>query len=170
MVDNTEMRQPSRLRTLYYWIALFAILVVVDDLAFGPLFWAIAQIHPLVSAFAALAIYWAVGYWLLIRGLNPNPGKLARKMLNRLQLGQRKNPELQARQEQLKSKVTSVAVAIPMSLLFGGVLTVLWLRRRNAVSQDGAYLLGFWLCGLYALEFALIHGLGIGSGISMIIR
>ncbi len=169
MVDNTEVRHQSRLRTLYYWIELFAFLVVIDDLAFGWIFWGLAQVHPLVSAIAALAIYWNVGYWLLIRGLNPNPGKLARKMLNRLQL-ERKNPELQARQDQLKSKVTSVAVAVPMSLLIGGVLTVLWLRRRNAVSQDGAYRLGFWLCGLYALEFALIHGLGIGSGISMLIR
>ncbi len=167
MVDNTEVRHQSRLRTLYYWIALFAILVVVDDLTFGWIFWLLAQIHPLVSATAALLIYWVLGYWLLIRGLNPNPGKWAHKMLNRLQL-ERKNPELRAREEELKNKITSVAVAIPMSLLFGGVLTVLWLRRRNVVSDDGAYRLGFWLCGLYALEFALLHGFGIGGSIFII--
>lgn len=158
------VRHPSRLRTLYYWTLLFAILVVVDDLTFGWIFWALAQIHPFLSAFVALCVYWALGYWLTVRGLSPAPGKVASWFLNRLQL-ERGNPELRSREDQLKGKITSIGAAIPLSLLFGGVVTTLWLRRRGVVSDAQAYRLGFWLCGLYAVEFAFIHGLGIGGSI-----
>lgn len=152
------------LRTLYYWTLLLITLVVLDDLTFGWIFWALAQIHPLVSASFALVIYWGLGYWITLRGLAPQPGKLAGWFLNRLQL-ERKNPELRVREQQLKDMITSIGVAFLMALLFGGVLTTLWLRRREVVDDQQARKLAFWLCGLYALEFALLHGLGIGGAI-----
>ena len=164
MGDTVEVRLPSRFRTLYYWTLLFAVLVVADDATFGWIFWALAQIHPLFSATIALVIYWTSGFWITTRGLAPEPGKVAGWFLNRLQL-ERGNPELRARENQLKQKITSVTIAIPMALLFGGVVVTLWLRRRGVVNDSGAYRLGFWLCGLSALEFALIHGLGIGGSI-----
>ncbi len=164
MANINEVRHQLRLRTLYYWILLFVTLVVLDDLTFGWIFWALAQIHPLLSAFVALVIYWVIGYWLVVRGLAPEPGKVAGWFLSRLQL-ERGNTELRQRENQLKEKITSVGVAIPMALLFGGVVVTLWLRRRGIVSDSGAYRLGFWVCGLYALEFALVHGLGIGGSI-----
>ncbi len=164
MGNTVDTRHPPRLRTLYYWFALLTALVVVDDLTFGWIFWALAQVHPLVSAGAALVTYWAMGYWITLRGLAPKPGKLAGWFLNRLQL-ERKNPELQEREDRLKAKITSIGVAIPMALLFGGVVTTLWLRRRGVVNESQARKLAFWLCGLYALEFALMHGLGIGGAI-----
>lgn len=158
-----EPRQ-SLLRTLYYWTLLLITLVIVDDLTFGWIFWALAQIHPFVSAGTALAIYWVNGYLITIRGLRPQPGKIAGWFLKRLQL-ERKNYELRAREEQLKAKLTSVAIGIPMSLLFGGVLTTLWLRRRNVINDRQAKQIAFGLCGLYALEFAVLHSLGIGGSI-----
>lgn len=168
MAYANEVRHPSRLRTLYYWTLLLITLVVLDDLTFGWIFWALAQIHPMLSALVALCVYWALGYWLTIRGLSPVPGKLAARFLNRLQL-ERKNPELRDRQDQLKNRITSIAWAVPMSLLLGGVVTTLWLRRRGVVSDTGAYRLGFWLCGLYALEFAFIHGFGIGGSLRLLL-
>lgn len=167
-MDNaTEVRRPSRLRTLYYWTILLLLLMVADDLTFGWIFWVLSQIHPLLSASAALVIYWSLGYWLTLRGLSPEPGKVASRLLSRLQL-ERKNHELRTREEELKNKVTSVSAAVPMSLLFGGVVTTLWLRRRGVVSESGARSLAFWLCGLYALEFAIIHALGIGGSIFIV--
>lgn len=164
MGTTIEVRHQSRLRTLYYWTLLGVTLVMLDDLTFGWIFWFLAQVHPLFSAAAALAIYWSLGYWITQRGLRPNPGKLAVWFLTRLQL-ERKNPELRVREEALKSKVNSVVAAIPMSLLFGGVVSTLWLRRRGVVSEEQAPRLAFWFCGLYAFEFAFIHGFGIGGSI-----
>jgi hypothetical protein len=162
----SEQRQ-SPLRTFSYWALLFLTLLVADDVTFGWIFWGIAVlIHPVVSALAALVIYWALGYWITLHGLSPEPARAAKWFLDRFQL-QRKNPELQQREEQLKSKLVSVGVAIPMSLLFGGVLTTLWLYRRSVVDYAQAKRLGFWLCGLYAVEFALIHGFGIGGSLSI---
>lgn len=164
MEQPYEKQPQSLLRTLYYWTILFISLLIVDDLTFGWIFWTIAQIHPLVSATLAVTAYWSLGYWITLRGLRPDPGRIASWFLKRLQL-ERKNSELQAREESLKAKITSVTIAVPMSLLFGGVVTTLWLRRRDIVNDSQAKRLAFWLCGLYALEFALIHALGIGGSI-----
>lgn len=162
---SVEASRLSRFfRTLYYWTLLLVTLVVVDDLTFGWIFWLLSQIHPLLSALVALCAYWAIGYWITLRGLSPEPGKVARWFLNRLQL-ERKNPELRAREDELQKKITSIAIAIPLSLLFGGVVTTLWLRRRDVVDDSAAKRVALVLCGLYALEFALIHALGIGGSI-----
>ncbi len=164
MENNVEAIQVSRLRTLYYWALLLLTLVVLDDLTFGWIFWGLSLVHPFVSVAVALAIYWTAGYWLALKGLAENPGKVASWFLSRLQL-ERKNQGVRIREQQLKEKVTSVGVAIVMAPLFGGVLTTLWLRRRSVVNDTQARRLAFWLCGLYALEFAVIHGLAIGGAI-----
>lgn len=165
-MENThvETRPQSRLRTLYYWMLLLVILVMVDDLVFGWFFWGLSQIHPLLSFVIAIMASWSLGVWLTMRGLAPEPGRLAGWFLYRLQL-ERGNPELRAREDELKEKITSVGVAVPMSLLFGGVVTTLWLRRRGVVSDESAKRLAFVLCGLYAFEFATIHAFGIGGSI-----
>ena len=164
MEPTVEAHRQSLLRTLYYWTALLVALLIADDATFGWIFWALSQIHPFISAAAALAIYWSIGYWITLRGLKPSPGKVAGWLLRRLQL-ERKNPELRTREERLKARITSVAVGIPVSLLFGGVVTTLWLRRRNVIDVNQARRVAFGLCGLYAVEFALIHALGIGGSI-----
>jgi hypothetical protein len=164
MEQTAEERQQSFFRTFYYWSTLLLALLIADDLTFGWIFWALSQINPLFSAVIALATYWSIGYWITLRGLRPNPGKVAGWLLQRLQL-ERKNPERRSREEQLKAKITSVAVGVPMSLLFGGVVTTLWLRRRNVIDDRQSRKVAFWLCGLYAAEFAVIHAFGIGGAI-----
>jgi hypothetical protein len=158
----TQGKHQSFLRTLYYWALLFVTLLIVDDASFGWVFWGISQYSLAVSAVTALVVYWSLGYMITIRGLTPNPGKWAGWFLNRLQLGHG-NMELRSRKSRLQGKVTSIAAAIPMTLLFGGVLTTLWLRRQKVVDDHQARVLGFWLCGLFALEVAAIHALGIGG-------
>lgn len=154
------------IKTLYYWSVLFATLLVADDAIFGWFFWLLSQVHPLVSAAAALAIYWAVGYWLTIRGMKPHPGPVASWLLNRLRL-ERKNPELKKREQLLRQKLSTVAASVPITLLFGGVVTTLWLCRHGIIDGNSARArrLGFWLAGIYAVEFALIHSFGIGGTI-----
>lgn len=164
MEDTVEVRHQSRLRTFYYWGLLFLLLVLLDDLMVGWVFWLLAQIHPVVAAVIAFVASWRFGYWLALRGLSPNPGRVARTLLAKLELN-RRNPEVQARQEQLKGRIRTTGMAVLMTPLFGGVLSVLWLRRRDAVSDVKARQLAFWLTGMYAIEFMLIHAFGIGGSI-----
>lgn len=156
--------EPGTLRTLYYWLVLFIILVLADDATFGWVFWLLSQTNPLFSAAVAVVIYWSVGYLVALQGLRDRPRPIAAWLLQRLQL-ERKNPELARRQLRLKERITSVAVAVPMALLLGGVVTTLYLRRQRLVDDNRARRVALWLTGLYALEFAAIHALGIGGSI-----
>jgi hypothetical protein len=171
-VNARQSAAPSTLRTLrslYYWVALFVVLVLADDATFGWIFWLLSQANPLVSAAVAVAVYWTIGYWITLQGLREHPRPVAAWLLKRLQL-ERKNPELAERQLRLRQKVTSIAVAIPMALLLGGVVTTLYLRRQEVVDDRRARHVAVWLTGLYALEFALIHALGIGGSIFWVRR
>ncbi|MGH8984356.1 MAG: hypothetical protein ACRDY6_10855 [Acidimicrobiia bacterium] len=159
-----ESTKLGRLKALYYWVALFVVLVLADDATFGWVFWLLSQVNPWLSAAAAVAIYWSIGYWIALEGLRPYPRPVAAWFLKRLQL-ERRNPELAKRELTLKQKITSVAAAVPMTLLLGGVVTALYLRRREVVDDGRARRIAFWLTGLYALEFAVIHALGIGGSI-----
>jgi hypothetical protein len=162
MEQTASERPQSFLRTLRTWVLLFLALFVADDLTFGILFWVITQYSIYVSAAAAFVLYWAIGYWVTLRGLRPNPGKWASKLLKWLQL-EHENPELHKLEADLQNKITSVATAVPMTLLFGGIFTTLWLHRRNVVDTKQAKRLAFWLCGLYAFEPTAIHAVGIGG-------
>jgi hypothetical protein len=163
-----EQDQQPLFWTLYYWMLLFITLLVVDDATFGWIFWVIAQFSLIIAAVTAFVIYWVVGYWLTLRGLSPKPGKMAGWLLNRLQLGH-PNKAQHEFEQRAQSKITSIASAVPMTLLFGGVFTTLWLHRRGIVANHRARRLGFWLCGLYALEPTVIHALGIG-GLILLVR
>lgn len=154
----------ARLTTLYYWVALLVVLVLADDATFGWIFWLLSQVNPVLSAAVAVAMYWAIGYWITLQGLREQPRPVAAWFLKRLQL-ERKNRELAKRERALREKIRSVAIAVPMALLFGGVVTTLYLRRREVIDDDRARSVAFWLTGLYSLEFALIHALGIGGSI-----
>lgn len=164
---NNYSQLKLRLRTLYYWSLLLIMLFVLDDLVFGWVFWALAQVQLGTTIAIAIVSSWSLGYWLTLRGLKPHPGKIAHFLLSRLQL-ERKNVELQRREQQFRDRLAAGGAAVPMTLIFGGVVTTLWLRRQGAVDEARARKLAFWLSGVYALEFAFIHALLIGGGISMI--
>jgi len=162
--QQSAVRPQSRFRTLYYWAALLIALLLIDDVAFSWIFWGLSQYNPWISAAAALAIWWSMGYWITLRGLRHNPGRVAAWFLKSLQL-ERKNEQLRERQMYLRSRVRSVATAVPLTLLLGGVVTTLWLRRNNVIDDHRARRLALWLCGLYALEYAAVHAIGIGGSI-----
>lgn len=153
-----------RLRTLYYWILLLLLLLIADDMVFGWIFWVLAQINLPATVAIAMVGSWSFGYWLTLKGLNPNPGRVAKFMLSRLQL-ERGSAELKKREEQLREKLVSVGGAVPLTLLFGGVVTTLWLYKRASIDQRQARKFAFWLAGVYAIEFAFIHAFAIGGGI-----
>lgn len=144
-------------------------LVVLDDLIFGPIAWGLAQIDPWLAVIVSFAAMWGGSYWLVLRGLAPSPGPVASALLRRLQL-ERRNPELTAREASLKSRITSVGVAVPMSLLFGGVVTSLWLIRREVVDEGQIRQVALVLTFLYAVEFVLLHAVGGGRLLAEALR
>ena len=165
--STVESQLRLRLRTLYYWCILLIALLVLDDLVFGWIFWLLAQLNLVATIVFAFVASWVAGYWLTLRGLDPNPGRIAKFLLQRLQL-ERKNEELARREVALRERLASTGAAVPMTLLFGGVVTTLWLRRRELVDARQARRLGFWLSGVYALEFSFLHAFAIGGGITLL--
>ncbi len=169
-VVTAQPQSFSRTRAVYYWILLLASLVVLDDLLFGWIFWALALVHPIFSAVIAFAACWGISYWLVLEGLRAEPKKVAAILLARFGL-ERKNPEIARREHSLKKKLASVGAAVPMTLLFGGVVTTLWLRRRAVIPTDSlARRTGAYLTAVYAVEFMLLHALGIGGGLFLTFR
>jgi hypothetical protein len=149
------------LRNLFWWFALLVTLVILDDLVFGPIAWLIAQVNPWLAAVVGFSAMWGLSYWLVLVGVRPQQGRVARLLLSRLQL-ERRNPRIREREATLKAHLTSVAVAVPMSLLFGGVVTSLWLYKREVVDERQVRRLAFWLTALYACEFVILHAFGGG--------
>lgn len=133
-----------------------ATLVVIDDLTYGPVFWVLSIVGPtpIVVGFA-FGIYWLVQMFLVREGLKSQPGRAARFFLERLQL-ERKNAEIGHREQTLHRKVTTAVVALPLSLVIGGVLPPLILAR-NGVARTTARRLAVVTSGLYAAEFAYLH-------------
>lgn len=164
-MEVTAMTQREPLvRTLFYWLAFFLVLVFWDDLVFGSIFWSMSQFSVITSVVVAFVFSWRLGYWLALRGLAPEPGTVAGWMLKKFML-ERKHPEFRKRQQLLIGKITSVAMAVPLSLIVGGVVTTLWLRSREIVDDVQAKKVALWLCAIYAVLFAIVHAFGIGGGI-----
>lgn len=151
----------ASVRSLFWWFALFITLVILDDLVFGPIAWLLAQINPWLAALVGFSAMWGVSYWLVIVSLRPHQGRVAKLLLSRLQL-ERRNPALREREATLKAHLTSVALAVPMSLLFGGVVTSLWLYKREVVDERQVRSLALVLTALYACEFVVLHAFGGG--------
>ncbi len=161
-VDKTS-RGKRVFRAVYYWVLLWVLLTIADDATFGWIFWTIAGFSAWVSAVFAFVSYWLIGYKLVDYGMRDTKPKWADKLLERLMLN-RKNPELAQREQQLKDHVTGVVVGLFASLLIGGVVTSLLLYRRG-VSRQQVLRYAAVATAIYALEFALIHGLGLGGSV-----
>ncbi len=150
--------RPSHLVTVWWWALTVATLVVLDDLTFGPLFWAIARLAGAGVAVAAVyAVYVPAQLWVLSRGVTDEPGRLATWFLQRLDLQRRAKP-VQENEARVRSRVVGVGSALVLSLLIGGVLPplLLWRRgwERRTVMQVGVA-----TSVIYATEFALLHGI-----------
>jgi len=149
-------------RGLWWWAVTIITLVIVDDLVFGPVFWAIALLNRFAAVALAFFASWLYGTWLVFRGTREESGRVAQFLLNRLWL-ERSNPEIAQRTQRVHSSVTSVVAATLATPFIGGVIPALILHKRDAMPLSQIRRLAVFLTALYALEFALIHGYGFGG-------
>lgn len=146
------------LRAAAWWMATLATLVVLDDLTFGPLFWAISRwLGALVAVLAVFAIYVPAQVVLVRRATEPDPGKVAQFFLNRLEL-ERRSHQVADREALLHGRVIGAASAIGLTLVIGGVLPPILLWRAG-YSATFVRRLSYLTAPLYAAEFALLHGI-----------
>ncbi len=143
---------------LGWWALTILILVVLDDLTFGPAFWAISRLAgPLVAVAAIYAIYLPVQVFLVARGTTEDPGRFAAFFLRRLDL-ERRSEQVARNERRLRSKVLGVGSALLGSLVIGGVLPPL-LLWRSGMPRPQVLRLSVATSAIYATEFALLHGL-----------
>jgi hypothetical protein len=144
-----------------WWIVLVATLVVLDDLTFGPLFWFISRTAgPTYGFGAAIAVYVPVQIWLVRRGTTADPGLVAGFFLKRLSL-ERRSSQVAVREQALHRRVRDSGTAFALALVIGGVLPPLLLQRRGFPTQY-VRRLSYVTAPIYALEFAVLHGLTPG--------
>lgn len=145
------------LRSMAWWALTMAVLVVLDDLTFGPAFWAISRWAGAAAAVAAVfATYVPVQIYLVRRATEPEPGRFARFFLDRLEL-QRRSPEVARREARVHSQVLGVTSAVLLTPLIGGVLPPLLLWRVGHPTRL-VRRLSYLTAPLYAMEFAVLHG------------
>lgn len=156
-------------RTAFWWTLTLILLFLVDDLVFGPIYWSIALYNRVVATVAAFLGSWSFGYWLVQRGTLPEPGRTANFFLSRLLFGRRRLAQVEEREQEIRASVTTKVVAVLATLIIGGTLTALLLHKRG-LARKQVLGLAFWLCALYAVEFAILHGgWGFGGGLRSLI-
>lgn len=143
---------------MFWWLITLAVLIVVDDLLVGPLFWTLSVWSAPGATLIAFFVSLAAQTWLVRASIKPEPGKIARAMLNRLLLGH-KNKEIASRELSLKHRSATVTGAIFSTLIIGSVIPTIVLAKQGINVTRITYLLA---C-IYAVEFAAIHG-GYGLG------
>jgi hypothetical protein len=162
MTGTSQSHAAAPLSVAVWWLATVLTLVVLDDLTFGPAFWALSRLAgPLVAVVAIFAIY-VPAQLLILRGATSDaPGRVTAFFLRRLDL-ERRNPQLARNEEQLRSKVVGTSSALLLSLVIGGVLPPLLLWRRGA-DRRFVLRLGIVTSVVYAAEFAVLHGFVPGT-------
>jgi hypothetical protein len=149
-------------RGLWWWAITIVTLVLVDDFVFGPIFWSLALVSRATAVMLAFLASWIYGTWLVFRGTREQPGRIAQFLLNRLWL-ERSNPEIAQRTQKVHKSVTSAVAATLATPFIGGVLPALILHKRDLIPLAQVRRLAVFLCALYAVEFAAIHGYGLGG-------
>lgn len=149
---------PGLFSAVGWWVATLLTLVVLDDLTFGPFFWAISRlVGPGAAVAAVYAVYVPAQVYLVRRATEPEPGPIATFFLRRLQL-ERRSSAIAERERALHGRVIGAGSAIALSLVIGGVLPLLLLWRRG-FDRSFVRRLSYVTAVVYATEFALFHGL-----------
>jgi hypothetical protein len=156
-------------RGLFWWSVTILVLVVLDDLVFGPIFWSIAVLSRPAAVILAFFASWAFGTWLVFRGTRSSPGRVAQFFLNRLWL-ERKNPHIGQRERKVRDSVTSTVAATLSTPFIGGVIPSLVLYKRDLMPVAQIRRLAVFLAALYAVEFAALHGYGFGAVLRGVVR
>lgn len=150
------------LRTAAWWALTLLVLVILDDLTFGPIFWALARVGgTALAALTIFAIYVPAQVLLVARGTVDDPGRLARFFLKRLDV-ERRSGEIATREKAIKSRVVGAVSALAMSVVVAGVLPCLLLWRRG-YSRQFVLRLSVPAAMIYAAEYALLHAVIPGS-------
>lgn len=157
VVRRARRRRPSVVQTTFWWALTVLTLVVLDDLTFGPFFWAVSRFAGAAVAVGLIfAIYVPAQVYIVHRGMQPEPGRVAQFFLHRLDLTRRR-PEIRARETQLHRRVAGGTSALLASLLIAGVLPPLLLWRAG-YSRSFVSRISWATATVYAAEFALLHG------------
>ena len=144
-----------RLSTVGWWVITFAIVIVLDDLTYGPIFWLLAAFTGSLAVFIAFGVYVAAQLYLVHHGVKDDPGPLARRLLDRLELSRRFD-QVANREAALHERVTGSVVAVLLALVIGGVLPPLLLWRRGW-SRSAVMRVATVTSVVYAAEFAFLH-------------
>lgn len=159
------MRARTFIGSLFWWFITILTLFVLDDMLFGPIFWALSLASQTVATVLAFCIPIATQQWLIREGTKDEQAKIAKFALTKLSL-ERKNSQISEREEQIKAKSVRYFGAAAVAPLIGGVIPTLVLYKQGF---PRASVLRFsWIPTiLYAAEFAAIHG---GWGVGGVLR
>ncbi len=156
-VTTTAERRPVRVSTVAWWLATVLTLVVLDDLTFGPAFWALSRLaDPAVAVIAIFAIYVPAQVLIVVQATGDAPSRPARFFLRRMDL-ERRNEQIAHHEESLRSHVVGAGSAVAVTLLIAGVLPPL-LLWRHGWARRRVLALAVVTAVVYAAEFALLHG------------
>lgn len=154
-------------QAILWWMVLIFTLIILDDLLFGPLFWALSLVSKLLATYLAFLISFCFQLWLVREAMRDHKSNSAEWFLSRLFV-ERSSTDIAVREESLKRNVTSFMGAAFATLLLGGVITsLLLLRQQNPKNKMKAVAIPMALCFIYSIEFSLVHG---GWGIGEVVR
>lgn len=136
-------------------MATMATLLIVDDLVSGPMFWLLAQFNRWGAVAIAFLVYW-LGQVSVVRSLtSEKPGRWASFILRRLQ-PRRKSEQIERNERTIRNAVASTALALPLSLVIGGVLPPMILYSIG-YTHVRVRRISLVTAAIYAIEFAFLH-------------
>lgn len=72
-----------------WWALTLGLLILIDDLTYGPIFWVLAVATGQIAIVVAFSIYLAVQLYLVAEGTKSSPSRVAAAILRRLRLARR---------------------------------------------------------------------------------
>ncbi len=153
-------RSPRARRILglvFWWGATLAVLLVLDDLTIGPLFWALAGWQGrVVATVVAFVVYAVTQIAVVVDATRERPSRATSWFLRRLDL-QRRSAAIAANEARVKAEVVGGGTAVLVSPLIGGVIPPLVLGRQG-FPRPFVRRVGVVTSIVYAGEFAFLHG------------
>jgi len=146
----------STLHTAGWWCVTLFLLVIIDDLTYGPFYWVLGAIIGPMAAVVAFVVYFAAQLYLINHGIRDEPGRIASWLLKRLMLA-RTGEEVARREAVLHERVTGVMLAVLLAPIIGGELPPLLLHKRGW-ARGAVVRVGVLTSVIYAAEFSLLHG------------
>ncbi len=96
---------------VFWWAATLAVLIVLDDLVFGPIFWLLGAGSARWSPRDAFAIYFVAQFFIVWQGTRDDPLRLAAFFLRRLRL-ERRHHTTRPHEEEIRARVVGGGSAV----------------------------------------------------------